>query len=86
MLDPRLTYLLWDPAVDPTVTPRPPEPDGGSTWVRHDRGEVNVDSLMQTSADASAVSCELDHFSTPTVQGVESVDVASDVLAGRAER
>jgi len=75
-----------DPAVDPTVTPHPPEPDGGSTWVRHDRGGVDVDSLMQTSEDASAVSCELDHFTTSTVQGAESVDVTSDVLAGRAER
>jgi len=73
-------------AVDPTVIPRPPELDGGSTWVRHYRGGVDVDSLMQTAEDASAVSCKLDHFTTSTVQKAESVDVTRDVLAGRAER
>jgi len=48
------------------------------------RGGVDVDSLMQTSEDASAVSCEQNHFTTSTVQGTEPVDVTSDVLAGKA--
>ena len=74
---------LGGTAVDPTSTPHPPESDGGSTWVRHDRGGVDVDSLMQTTEDALAVSCELDHFTTSTVQGAEPVDVTSDVLAGK---
>ena len=64
-------------------TPYLPEANGGSTWVRHDRGGVDVDSFMQTSEDASAVSCELDHFTNSTVQGAEPVDVTSDVLAGK---
>ena len=75
-----------EPAVDPTVTPRPPEPDGGSSWVRHDRGGVDVDSLMQTSEDTLLDACDLGLLFTFLTQGTVSIEWSKDTLAGMGLR
>jgi len=48
---------LGGAAVDPTSTPRPPEPDGVSKQVTHDRGGVGFNSLMQTSEHTPVDAC-----------------------------
>ena len=48
---------LGGAAVDPTSTPHPPEPDGVSKQVTHDRGGVGFNSLMQTSEHTPVDAC-----------------------------
>ena len=78
---------LGGAAVHPTAIRHPPEPDGGSKQVRHDRGGVGVNSLMQTSEHTSVDACGLGQLSkTYLTQGTASADESSDDLAGRVSR
>ena len=55
--------------------------------MRHDRGGIDVNSLMQTSEHTSVDACGLGQLSlTYLTQGTASADESSDDLAGRVSR
>jgi len=54
--------------------------------VRHDRGGVDVDGLMQTSEDTLLDACDLGLLFTFLTQGTVSIEWSMDTLAGMGLR